>query len=68
MFRNVYFFYLKWLYAILAHSQNPQLTVTLANTYLQISLMVIDIQIYNILWASWPLAPRLVVPACSRLT
>ena len=35
---------LKWQCAILAHSQNPQQPVTLADTYLQISLMVTDIQ------------------------
>ena len=37
-----YFF--KWQCAILAHSQNPQQPVTLAGTYLQISLMVTDTQ------------------------
>ena len=36
--------FLKWLCAILAHSQNPQQPATLAETYLQISLMVTDIQ------------------------
>ena len=36
--------YLKWQCAILARSQNPQQPATLADTYLQISLMVTDIQ------------------------
>ena len=36
---------LKWLYTILAHSQNPQDPATLADIYLQILLMVTDIQI-----------------------
>ena len=35
---------LKWQYAIVAHSQNPQHPATIADTYLQISLMVTDIQ------------------------
>ena len=35
-------FRLKWQCAILARSQNPQQPVTLADTYLQISLMVTD--------------------------
>ena len=42
---------LKWLCAILAHSQNPQQPATLVETYLQISLMVTDIQnISHFLW------------------
>ena len=36
--------HLKWLYANLAHSQNPQHLATPADTYLQISLMVTNIQ------------------------
>ena len=36
--------HLKWFYANLAHSQNPQHLATPADTYLQISLMVTDIQ------------------------
>ena len=44
---------LKWQCAILAHSQNPQQPVTLADTYLQISLMVTDIQ--NISRFGWNL-------------
>ena len=43
----------KWLYAILAHSQNPQQPTTLAETYLKISLMVPDIQ--NISHFRWNL-------------
>ena len=35
---------LKLQCTILAHSQNPQQPVTFADTYLQISLMVTDIQ------------------------
>ena len=42
---------LKWLCVILAHSQNPQQPATLAETYLQISIMVTDIQnISHFLW------------------
>ena len=44
---------LKWQCAIWAHSQNPQQPVTLADTYLQISLMVTDIQ--NISRFGWNL-------------
>ena len=43
----------KWQCAILAHSQNPVQPVTLADTYLQISLMVTDIQ--NISSFGWNL-------------
>ena len=41
---------LKWQCAILAHSQNPQQPVTLADTYLQISFMVTDIQNISLSW------------------
>ena len=44
---------LKWLYAILAHSQNLQQPATLADTYLQISRKVTDIQ--NISRFQWNL-------------
>ena len=38
---------LKWLYVILVHSQNPQHPATLADTDLNILLMVTDIQIIS---------------------
>ena len=41
---------LKWQYAILAHSQNSQRPATFANIYLQISLMVTDIQNISHFW------------------
>ena len=44
---------LKWLDTILAHSQNPRHPATLADTYLQITLMVTGIQ--NISYHWWNL-------------